>query len=187
MLLLQERQLCQAVRRGVVGRARRREPYPYTWEIPAAALMGLILVVALGTQLGRAVACWLSGDGLVFPDRSALVTSLPALLMGHADAGLPAGSAERVGVGLLRWSVAFVDAVVLVAAGWVAWWAMQRWGPWRLQGMASREEAQRLLGPTRLRKAAPVVRPDLRSKAAGCAEPSGRVRRPPTPPIGVDL
>lgn len=168
-------------------RARRQEPYPYTWEIPAAVLMGLVLVVALGTQLGRAVACWLSGDGLVFPDRPALVTSLPALLAGHADAGLPAGSAWRVGVGLLRWSIGFVDVVVLVAAGWVCWWAMQRWGPWRLQGMASRDEAQRLLGPARLRKAAPVVRPDLRSKAAGRVEPLNRVRRPPTRPTGVDL
>lgn len=167
--------------------ARRQDPYPYTWEVPAVIVVGLALMVALGSQLGRAIACWLSGDGLVFPDRSDLVTSLPAVLMGHADAGLPAGSACDVTVGSLRWSVGVVDVIVLVVAGWVAWWAMQRWGPWRLQGLASRDEAQRLLGPARLRKAAAVVRPDLRSEAAGCAEPSGRVRRPPTRPTGVDV
>lgn len=156
-------------------RARRQDPYPYTWEVPAVVVVGLALIVALGSQLGRAIACWLSGDGLVFPDRAALFSSLPAVLMGHADAGLPAGSACDVTVGLLRWSVGFVDVIVLVVAGWVAWWALLRWGPWRLQGMASREDAQRLLGPARLRKVAPVVRPDLRGKAAG--RDGTRVRR----------
>ncbi len=155
-------------------RGRRQDPYPYTWEIPAVVVVGLGLMVALGSQLGRAIACWLSGDGLVFSDRAALFSSLPAVLMGHADAGLPAGSACDVTVGLLRWSVGVVDVVVLVVAGWVTWWALLRWGPWRLQGMASREEAQRLLGPARLRKVAPVVRPDLRGRAVGPGGTSAR-------------
>lgn len=155
-------------------RARRQDPYPYTWEVPAVVVVGLALMVALGSQLGRAIACWLSGDGLVFPDRAALFSSLPAVLMGHADAGLPAGSACDVRVGLLRWSFGMADVIVLVVAGWVTWWALLRWGPWRLQGMASREEAQRLLGPARLRKVAPVVRPDLRGSAVRRDETSVR-------------
>ena len=38
---------------------------------------------------------------------------------------------------------------------------VDRWGPGRLRGMASRGEAERLLGVTRLPKARSVVRPDL--------------------------
>jgi hypothetical protein len=38
---------------------------------------------------------------------------------------------------------------------------VDRWGPGRLRGMASRGEAERLLGVTRLRKVRSVVRPDL--------------------------
>jgi hypothetical protein len=41
---------------------------------------------------------------------------------------------------------------------------MDRWGPERLRGMASRGEAERLLGVTRLRKVRTVVRPDLYRK-----------------------
>ena len=41
---------------------------------------------------------------------------------------------------------------------------VDRWGPGRLRGMASRGEAERLLGVTRLRKVRAVVRPDLYRK-----------------------
>ena len=41
---------------------------------------------------------------------------------------------------------------------------VDRWGPGRLRGMASRGEAERLLGVTRLRKVRSVVRPDLYGK-----------------------
>ena len=42
---------------------------------------------------------------------------------------------------------------------------MRQWGPARVRGMASRAEADALLGLQRLRKVAPVVRPDLHGKA----------------------
>ena len=41
---------------------------------------------------------------------------------------------------------------------------LDRWGPARMKGMASRGEAERLLGVTRLRKVRAVVRPDLYGK-----------------------
>jgi hypothetical protein len=41
---------------------------------------------------------------------------------------------------------------------------VDRWGPGRLRGMASRGEAERLLGVTRQRKVRSVVRPNLYGK-----------------------
>ena len=38
---------------------------------------------------------------------------------------------------------------------------LDRWGPGRMKGMASRGEAERLLGLTRLRRNSAVIRPDL--------------------------
>jgi len=44
---------------------------------------------------------------------------------------------------------------------------LDRWGPGRLQGMATRAEAELLLGRTRLRKHAKVIRPDLYGPSTG--------------------
>jgi hypothetical protein len=55
-----------------------------------------------------------------------------------------------------------VTEVLLLAVGvWLSKLVLDRWGPGRLRGMASRGEAERLLGVTRLRKVRAVVRPDL--------------------------
>jgi len=40
-------------------------------------------------------------------------------------------------------------------------WAARRWGPGRMKGMASPGEAEQVLGLTRLRRNAPLIRPDL--------------------------
>jgi hypothetical protein len=69
---------------------------------------------------------------------------------------------------MLWWSVAVTETVLLAVTVWALVVCLRRWGPYRPQGMASRAEAEALLGRTRLRKVAPVVRPDMydrRSKA----------------------
>ena len=48
---------------------------------------------------------------------------------------------------------------------WAAIAGTRQWGPARVRGMATRAEADTLLGVGRLRKVAPVVRPDLHGKA----------------------
>ena len=57
------------------------------------------------------------------------------------------------------------ELVIWVAIGFASKAGLDRWGPGRIQGMATRAEAERLLGRTRLRKVAAVVRPDLYGKA----------------------
>ena len=59
-------------------------------------------------------------------------------------------------------AAAQVLAVALM--GWAGVALLRRFGPGRVRGMATRSEAESLLGLRRLRTVAPVVRPDLYGK-----------------------
>lgn len=144
---------------------RRRNPYPYTWEIPVAILAALLLALALGAHGGRAIANLTAGAGLTFPSAGELFTSLPGLLRGDAAAGLTQTPQHMAGPGTLRaWIITseVLTLAVCIAAGVWAWTA---WGPGRMRGMATRAEATDLLGVARLRKNRAVIRPDLYRKA----------------------
>jgi hypothetical protein len=60
----------------------------------------------------------------------------------------------------VTWAVA-VEVMLLAVSVLLLKLVVDRWGPGRLRGMASRGEAERLLGVSRLRKVRSVVRPDL--------------------------
>ena len=123
----------------------------------------------LGVQLGRSAANLLAGNGWVFVDRAALFTSLPGIVSGHADAGL--GPLSRPpGPAVLWGSICAVEGIILVICAAGLKWGLGRWGPGRLHGVATRAEAEALLGRTRLRKHAKVIRPDL----YGASRESGR-------------
>ena len=107
----------------------------------------MLLVLALGVQLGRAIANLLAGAGWHLPPRIDLFNSLPAVLAGDPAAGLPAAlTGDRLtgsAVGVHRASptlVLLAGCVVLIKVG------LDRWGPGRMKGMASRREAEQLLG-----------------------------------------
>ena len=139
--------------------SRRSTPYPSTWEIPVAAGMAVILVLVLAAHAARALANLLAGAGWTFTPQAELITALPALLAGNARAGLPAGPGATPG--LLHTCLVLVEASAVALIGWAVLAGMRRWGPTRVRGMATRAEANTLLGPGRLRRVAPVVRPDL--------------------------
>ncbi|GAB2863317.1 hypothetical protein [Nocardioides pacificus] len=156
-------------------RERRRDPYPWTWEIPAAAALTALLVIVLGIQCGRSVANLLAGAGWTWPDANAgafpspigpaFWTSLPGVLGGHSDSGLPAPTPDGLaGRGVVWISVATTAGTLLIVAIGLGVWAHQRWGPGRMRGMATAAEAEKILGITRLRKVASIVRPDLHDK-----------------------
>ena len=142
-------------------RARRTNPDPYTWEIPVAAVVAVVLLLVLGVHAGRTVANLLAGGGLTLPSRDTLFTSVPGILGGNAGAGLGPGTTGLAGSTAVRVWVAVVEVLVLILTGWVAKVCLERWGPGRIHGMATRDEAEKLLGRSRLRKVAAVVRPDL--------------------------
>lgn len=176
---------------------RRRDPYPWTWEIPVAATATLLLGCVLGIHLGRALANLLAGSGWTWPDTTtssgvatpigrAFWTSIPAVLAGHAEAGLPSDQATGVAGPELLWSsVAATEATLLAAMTWAGVQIYRRWGPGRMLGMASRHQAEKLLGVTRLRKVSHIIRPDLYGKTK--REPRVRRLAGSTPEPTVEL
>ena len=145
-------------------RARRTNPYPFTWEVPVAAVVATVLLLVLGIHAGRAVANLVAGGGLTLPSRETLFTSVPGVVGGDAGAGVTGTAAHLARPTALRVWVVVVEALVLTLTVWVAMVGLGRWGPGRIHGMATGEEAERLLGRSRLRKVGAVVRPDLYGK-----------------------
>lgn len=128
-------------------RERRHNPYPFTWEIPLGIVCLGVLTLAVGVHLGHGLAQLAAGHGWGWPPAAALFTGVPGVL------------AAAAGPELVWVLVVELLLVAVVTCGVVVGW--RRWGPGRLKGMASREEAARVLGVGRLRRVAPVVRPDL--------------------------
>ena len=145
-------------------RARRNDPYPFTWEIPAAIIAGVLLVLVLGVHIGRGAATLLAGAGWGWPVREELFSSLPGILGGDGGAGLPRTFRGSIGPTTLWTSIGITELLLLVVLGCALKVGLDRWGPHRVQGMATRAEAEQMLGRTRLRKASAVVRPDLYGK-----------------------
>lgn len=146
-------------------RSRRTNPYPFTWEIPVGIVLGVLLLLLLGVRAGRALANLVAGAGLTLTLREALLTGVPALLAGDAAAGLQPRPGRVAGAALLWLCTFVVQTLNLLLIGWGSRIAWQRWGPDRVEGVATRGELDQLLGLGRLRKVAPVVRPDLYGKA----------------------
>ncbi len=130
-------------------RERRHNPYPWTWEIPVAIACAVLLVLAVGVHLGNGLAHLTSGHGWTWPATAQLFTSLPTILNTSPDA-----------VGVRAWIIA-VELALFASLAWTAIWGWQRWGPARLKGVATRDQAEQVLGLTRLHKVARIVRPDL--------------------------
>jgi hypothetical protein len=137
--------------------------------------LATLFVIVIGIQLGRSVANLVAGAGWTWPDANAgafpspigtaFWTSLPRVLGGNAGAGLPSPAPDHLaGPGLVWGGIALTELTLLAATIWLGVWAYQRWGPGRMRGMATAAEAEKLLGVTRLRKVAGIVRPDLYGK-----------------------
>lgn len=139
---------------------RRRNPYPYTWEIPIGILTGWVLLASLGIHLGRALANATAGAGWTWPAGRGLYTSIPAILAGDPAAGLAVAGGVASAAALHAWLIA-TELVILAGYTVVLIWAGRRWGPGRMKGMASPTEAEQVLGLTRLRRNATLIRPDL--------------------------
>ncbi len=164
------------------------------------ALAGGFAIVT-GLQLGRSLANLVAGAGWTWPDPdagqftspigTAFWTSLPGVVTGDSSAGLAPQEASnsRLAGPSLTWGCLIVtELLVVVVLGWLAIFVLQRWGPGRMRGMATSAEAERMLGITRLRKVAGIVRPDLHGKhanptpTASLDGSAGRVQRTPGDP-----
>ncbi len=148
---------------------RRTNPYPHTWEIPAGVAIAVLLVGALGIQLGRGLASFFTGHGWAWPASRNLFSSLPGVLGGDPAAGLIGVTTGPSAAAVTGWIVT-VEVLLLATATAAAICALRRWGPGRMKGMATAAEAETILGLTRLRKVARVVRPDLYGAAKRAKE-----------------
>ncbi len=145
-------------------RARRQDPYPVTWEVPLGIVVAIVMLAVLGLHMGRGIANLLAGGWWGFPERARLFTSLPALLRGDTAAGLTHVGGPLAPRPMLWTCVTVVEVAIVVLVVVVVKLVLDRWGPGRVQGLASRAEAERLLGRARLRRHAAIVRPDLYGK-----------------------
>ena len=144
--------------------SRRTTPYPYTWEIPLTATITVVLTLVLAAHTARTLANVFAGAGWDFTPRAALFTAIPDIFRGDARAALDPGASATPG--LLYTCLVVLEVVAVMLIVWAVIAGMRQWGPSRVRGMATRAEADTLLGLRRLRKVAPVVRPDLHGRGA---------------------
>lgn len=143
-------------------RERRQEPMPFDWTLAALGVaMALVCLPVLGLHGARLVANLVAGAGLTLPAQDQLFTSLWDLARGDAAAGLNPRPEQVAGPGAMWLSSVVVHAVLLALTGWAAAWAWPRFGPGKVLGMATADEAEKALGVSRLRKNRHVIRPDL--------------------------
>jgi hypothetical protein len=124
-------------------------------------LAATLLLMTTGVHLGRAFANLLVGGDWQFPARRDLFTSVSSVLAGDAAAGLPLTTGPVASSAALTVIIVVTELVIGVISLLVLKMVLDRWGPGRMKGMATRGEAERLLGVTRLRRNSAVIRPDL--------------------------
>jgi len=129
-------------------------------EVAAVVLTGVLLLLASAALTGLALASALFGGDWVWPAGSDTAGQvLAGLLTGEPGRGLPAQLQAQVpGSVAVYSSVVAAELVMLAAAALL--WRYHRPGDAR-GGMATRSEAQRVLGRSRLRQARTIIRPDL--------------------------
>lgn len=165
---------------------RRRDTVPWTWEPFVGVVLAYVLVVLAAAQLARSAAYLLSGDGWQWPTQDTQVTSAIPIFAGHATAGLPGRHVPNIGHPLLVSSLIVFELAALLALTAVLLEAVHRWGSARMFGMATHTDAEHLLGVTRLRGQAPVIRPDLYTRrirqtaASASGEPIWPVQQTPS-------
>ncbi|CAM3820787.1 hypothetical protein [Nocardioides zeicaulis] len=192
-------------------RERVRTPYPWTWEIPAAVTCLVLTGLVSGIQVARTLANLAYGAGLTWPAAqqaadgaaaspiptpspvgAAFWTSLPGIVAGNAAAGLPQPVPPGLAPPWLVWvSLALTELLILGATTWACVQCHLRWGPGRMRGMASRAEAEQLLGLRRIRRVASLVRPDLYGRSAARRRPpprsvAGQVDQPDRGPVRTE-
>ncbi len=145
---------------------RRRDPQPMGrgWEVAVAVVGGVLLAAALAALAGLGLASLLFGGGWVWPHGSDTAAHvLGGLIAGHPGRGLPAAQARLAATPAAVYGCAAGCELALLAASITGGVLIARYRrPCDARGgMASRAEAKRVLGVSRLRTAKTIIRPDL--------------------------
>lgn len=163
---------------------RRTDLIPWTWEPFAAVAVAYLLSVLVTAQFARATSYLLAGYGWRWPAPEAQLTSSLAIFAAHSSSGLPGSNVPQISPTLLIAVLATFETLGLGALTVAIVEVFLRWGPTRMAGMASRTNAHDLLGMTRIRRHAAVIRPDL----YGTRNERHQIRRSTSEPAaGSDL
>lgn len=140
----------------------------WTWEPVTAIGAGWLIGAVFALPGGQGAAAVLTGHQFPWPSvptragTPPLASAVIGLATGTPGRGLTtAQQATLPGAAVIY--LLIIIAEVLLAAAAIAtlvWWHRSI-GPGSLSGMASRRQAQDVLGPDRLREHAGVLRPDL--------------------------
>lgn len=159
---------------------RRRDPQPISqgWEIAAALVGGVLLGFGLAALAGLGLASAVWGGGWVWPHGTDTITHvLGGILQGHPGRGLPPAQRRLVaGSGPVYGCVALAEVALVACAitGGVFIARYRRPGDAR-GGMATRSEAERVLGISQLRSSKSIIRPDLYGSDAGNEQAPWRI------------
>ncbi len=139
---------------------RRPDPLPWSWEVPAGAALAWLSLFAAALLATQGAVGFLTGHGWLWPTSPRLIPALGGLLTGQVGVGVdaPAGLPSAA----LVYALAVVFELALLAVS--VWAAVRFWstvGPGRRYGMATRAEAETILGVGRLRRVRKLIRPDL--------------------------
>jgi len=139
---------------------RRPDPLPWSWEVPAGAALAWLSLSAGTLLAAQGAAGFLTGHGWLWPQQARLFPALGGLLTGQVgvDVDAPAGLPSTP----LVYALAVLLELALLAVS--VWAAVRFWttaGPGRRSGMATRADAETILGAGRLRRVRTLIRPDL--------------------------
>ena len=146
--------------------AQRRDPQPISrgGELALVMAAGALLLLALAALLGLGLASAVWGTGWVWPHGSDTIGAvLGGIMSGHPGAGLPTPlQADVPGRAVVYSAVAGTELLMLTLTGTagVLFWRYHRPADAR-RGMATRAEAEQVLGLSRLRSTKAIIRPDL--------------------------
>ncbi len=144
-----------------IQHSRRTSKYPWTWEPAAAGLLVILVCMTVVVHVARSLANVWAGGPPDFASLSHWPRSTFDILAGDATTGLTPVPQSYATPAQLRVLLVVSETLLLCVLLLLTALILQRWGPGRIQGLASPKEARMLLGRSRLRKSARVVRPDL--------------------------
>ena len=150
---------------------RRRDPQPVSqgWEIAVAAIGGALLGLGLAALAGLGLASAVFGSGWVWPHGTDTIGHvIGGVLTGQPGRGLPPTQIQLVAArGAVYGCIAGSELVVIVLAVTVGVLVSRYRRPNDARsGMATRSEAEQVLGISKLRGAKEIIRPDLYGRDA---------------------
>ena len=145
---------------------RRRDPQPVGrgWEVAVAVIGAVLLGAGLAALGGLGAASLLFGGGWVWPHGTDTIGQvIGGLLTGDPGHGLPPAQRRRVASPAAVYACVVAAESALITTGCAAGVVFCRYrrpGDAR-GGMATRREAEHVLGMSVLSRARPIIRPDL--------------------------